>query len=131
MLESLNDMMFGTPARFRASLLGFFIVGAVILWLAALVRPYRRTILTLGAVLIVFYAQPLFYIISPPVGLPAQPTGSSVFERMETSMMQFRALMPWLVFIFGPLAVAAQFVGDRTNSRVERAMAGRGRSRRV
>ena len=130
-MESLTDMMFGSPERFRASLLAFFLVRAVILWLAAVVRPYRRTFLTLGGVLIVFYAQPLFYIISPPANLPAQSPGSSMFERMEASMMQFRAVIPWLVFIFGPVAVVAQFVVDRTNSRVERAMVGRRGSRKV
>lgn len=113
MLESLTDMMFGTPARFRTSLMAFLLVGAIIFGFAAAIRPYRCTILIFGGLLIFFYAQLLLYLILPPVDLSNQTSGASVFERTEASMMQFRALMPWLIFIFGPLGIVAQFVADR------------------
>ena len=131
MLETLADLMFGTPKRFRTSIYAFWIIGAIILTLAAQCRPYRRTILTFGAVLMVLYAQVLFAAVFTPDEVAPVPPTASFADRMEATMMQLRAVIPWLVVIAGPLALLATFISDHTNNRVTKILDSRRGSRKT
>ncbi len=110
MIESLNAFLFSTPERFRYSIYAFYLVGAAILLLAYLVRPYRRTILTFGAVLAIFYTQAFVDVLMPE-------TEPGPIGPMENGMERMRAFIPILLLICTPVALAATFLIDRANVR--------------
>ncbi len=55
-MNALSFLLFGSPDRIRYSVISFWIIAAILAMLAVRVKPYRRTIMTLGVVLAVFYA---------------------------------------------------------------------------
>ncbi len=109
-MENLSNFLFGTPERSRYAIYAFFLVGAAVLLLAYRIRPYRRTILTFGAILIVFYAQAFLAIIVPP----AEPQSLDPIGR---SMGQLLAFIPMVLVVVAPIGLVATFLYDRMKVR--------------
>ena len=122
-MNALSFLLFGSPDRIRYSVISFWIVAAILAMLALRVKPYRRTIMTLGVVLAVFYAPAFFGAFSPRFLPAATPPDGNVFDRTTDKMAQMRETMTWMGLFVGSLAVIAVFLSDRAANRLRKIVA--------
>ena len=120
MLETLTDLMVGTPERVRHSIFAFCLAEAAILALAALGPTYRRSFIRSAGLLAIFAVQVIFPALVSP-GPQHVPDTASFVEHLQASMTWAAAIAPWLVMTVGLAALAMSFVVDHTRGRTRRA----------